>query len=84
MKNFIKHKVILVTIFMLFSSQSLAGNLILPLPKPSVDEETKKIVLNKKNIYPQKKPLLNMLKTLRVMHLTVLGYTVPKTVICIT
>ena len=57
MKNLTKHKVIFLTFFMLFSTQSLAKDRIIPMPKPSVDEETKKIVFNKKNIYPQKKPL---------------------------
>ena len=56
MKNLIKHKVIFLTIFMFFSSQSIAKNSILPLSKPKVDQETKKITLKKKQIYPLKKP----------------------------
>ena len=64
MNKLIKHKVIFLTIFMFFSSQSIAKNSILPLSKPKVDQETKKITLKKKQIYPLKKPS-NIEKTIR-------------------
>ena len=35
-----KLSVTFLAIFIIFSSQSLAADRILPLPKPSVDEET--------------------------------------------
>ena len=56
MTNFIKLKTIILTLFMIFSSHSIAANTILPLPKPSVDIEIEKKTLKKKRIYPQKKP----------------------------
>ena len=34
----------------------IAADNILPLPKPTVDQETKAIIAKKKEIYPQKKP----------------------------
>ena len=43
MKNFIKINVIFLTIFAIFSSTSLAADRILPIPKPTVEEEVKKI-----------------------------------------
>jgi len=56
MKNIIKINVIFLVISIIFSSHSIAGENILPLPKPSLDKETKKIVAKKKLIYPKKKP----------------------------
>ena len=56
MKDFIKISTIFITIFVIFSSSSKADDQILPLPKPMVDEEVKKITAKKKEIYPQKKP----------------------------
>jgi len=56
MNKRIKLSVIFLAIFITLSSQSLAADRILPLPKPSVDEETKIITAKKKEIYPQKKP----------------------------
>ena len=56
MKYFIKHNVIILVIFIIFSSQSIAGNTILPKPKPPVSEEIKKETEKKKEIYPKKKP----------------------------
>ena len=44
---------------MLFCTQLIAADLILPLPRPAVDKELEKITSLKKNIYPQKKPTLN-------------------------
>ena len=59
MKILNKHKLIFFTIFMLFCTQSIAADLILPLPRPAVDKELKKITSLKKHIYPQKKPAFN-------------------------
>ena len=56
MKNLIKLKVILLAFFIIFSSQSIAADRILPIPKPTVDQETKIKTAKKKKIYPQKKP----------------------------
>ena len=57
MNKRIKLSVIFLAIFITLSSQSLAADRILPLPKPSVDEEAKIITAKKKEIYPQKKPI---------------------------
>ena len=59
MKILNKRKVIFFSIFMLFCTQLIAADLILPLPRPAVDKELEKITSLKKNIYPQKKPTLN-------------------------
>ena len=56
MKNIIKINVIFLVISIIFSPHSIAGENILPLPKPSLDKETKEIVAKKKLIYPKKKP----------------------------
>ena len=56
MKNLIKLNVIFLAFFIIFSSQSIAADRILPIPKPTVDQETKIITAKKKEIYPQKKP----------------------------
>tara|TARA_Y100000590_G_scaffold49699_1_gene52510 strand:- start:151 stop:291 length:141 start_codon:yes stop_codon:yes gene_type:complete len=42
-------------VFITFSSNLFASELILPLPKPSVDQETKTKSAKKKAIYPKKK-----------------------------
>jgi len=57
MNKRIKLSVIFLAISIILSSQSLAADRILPLPKPSVDEEAKIITAKKKEIYPQKKPI---------------------------
>ena len=62
MKNLIRHSVIFLTFLILFSSKSIAADRILPLPKPSVDQETKAITAKKKEIYPQKKPKIEGVK----------------------
>ena len=41
MKNLIKLKVILLVFAMIFASPTLAGDKILPMAKPTVDQETK-------------------------------------------
>tara|TARA_B100000686_G_C16759362_1_gene957667 strand:- start:47 stop:2266 length:2220 start_codon:yes stop_codon:yes gene_type:complete len=56
MRNFIKQKVILLGILMIFASHSIAGDQIIPPPKPKVDKETKLKTEKKKFIYPEKKP----------------------------
>ena len=56
MKNFIKINVIFLTIFVIFPITSFAKDQILPLPKPNVSEEVKKVTSEKKNIYPKQKP----------------------------
>ena len=56
MKNIIKINVIFLVISIIFSAQSIAADNILPLPKPTVDKETKEIIAKKKLIYPRKKP----------------------------
>ena len=44
MKIFIKISVIFLTIFTIFSSSSSAADRILPIPKPTVEEEVKEIL----------------------------------------
>jgi len=56
MKNLIKFNVIFLGFFIIFSSKSIAADNILPLAKPTVDQETKIITAKKKEIYPQKRP----------------------------
>ena len=57
MKNLIKFKVIILAFYIIFTSQSIAADLILPKPKPEIDQETKIKTAKKKEIYPQKKPI---------------------------
>ena len=56
MKNFTRSNIIILAIFLVICSHSIAANRILPLPKPLVDKETKEKTAKKKEIYPQKKP----------------------------
>ena len=57
MNNLIRLNVILLVIFIIYFPQSAAAaDRILPIPKPTVDEETKIITEKKKYIYPKKKP----------------------------
>jgi len=56
MRKLIKLKVIFLVFSIAFTSLSIAADRILPVPKPSVEEEIKKITAKKKEIYPQKKP----------------------------
>ena len=58
MKNLLKLKVILLVFTIIFTSQVIAGDRILPIPKPTPDKETKIKTAEKKYIYPQKKPTL--------------------------
>ena len=70
MKNLIKHNLILLA-FIIFSSQSIAADRILPLPKPVVDQETKSITAKKKEIYPKKKPELKTIVAEETQDVTV-------------
>jgi len=56
MRDIIKISVIFLAIYIIFPSLSIAGENILPLSKPSIDNETKKIIAKRKLIYPKKKP----------------------------
>ena len=67
MKYFIKHKVILATFLMFFTTESVAKDKILPPEKPIVNEEIKKITNQKKNIYPQLKPKVKKNETQTVI-----------------
>ena len=58
MRKLLKLKVIFLVFFVIFTSKSLSADPILPKPKPSVDKEIKIKTAKKKEIYPQKKPLL--------------------------
>ena len=42
----------------IFTSQAVAADRILPIPKPTPDKETKIKTAQKKRIYPEKKPTL--------------------------
>ena len=56
MKNFNKIGLFFLTIFVIFSFSSEAAEQILPIPKPQVEEDIKKAVAKKKEIYPKEKP----------------------------
>ena len=58
MKNLFKFKVIFLAFSIIFTSQTIAVERILPLPKPIPDKETKVKIDKKKEIYPEKKPAL--------------------------
>ena len=58
MKNLLKLKVILLVITFVLTSQVIAADRILPIPKPTPDQETKIKTAEKKYIYPKKKPTL--------------------------
>ena len=62
MKNLVKFYVISLVFFITFSTKSIAADNILPIAKPIVDEETKSVVAKKKNIYPEKKPVIKHIK----------------------
>ena len=63
MRYLVKLKVILLVFCIFFISESIAAERILPIPKPTVDQEIKSKVERKKYIYPQKKPDLKKKKT---------------------
>ena len=56
MKYLIKHNLIILAIFIIFTSQAVAGDTILPKPKPTISKEVKEKTAEKKNLYPQKIP----------------------------
>ena len=49
MKNHIRHSLIILLIFSIFSSHSIAADSILPKPKPIVDKEIKDKISKDKN-----------------------------------
>jgi len=57
MKNLLKLKVNILILSIFFASQAFASERLLPVPKPIVDQETKKETEKKKRIYPKKKPI---------------------------
>ena len=56
MSKKIKLSAFFLAIYFIFSSISVAANLILPEEKPKIDEYTKAKINKKKEILPQKKP----------------------------
>ena len=58
MKILVKLKVTLLVFSIIFASQSIAADRILPLPKPLVEKDIINKTAKKKEIYPQKKPQL--------------------------
>jgi len=66
MKNFNKIGLFFLTIFVIFSFSSEAAEQILPIPKPQVEEDIKKAVAKKKEIYPKEKPTKNIEKQTEV------------------
>ena len=56
MKNRLKLNVIILISSIFLTSQAVAADRILPIPKPTVDQEAKEKTAKKKEIYPQKKP----------------------------
>jgi len=58
MKNLVKLNVVFLFLIITFSTQSIAAERILPIPRPAPDKETQIKVAEKKIITPQKKPEL--------------------------
>ena len=56
MKNLCVLKVILLIFSIIFTTEVIAADRILPVPKPNPDQETKIKTAEKKHIYPKKKP----------------------------
>ena len=52
MRNLVKLKVIILILSIFFAQKSIAADIILPLPKPIVDEKTEITATKKKYIYP--------------------------------
>ena len=68
MKNLLKLKVVILIFSIIFASQAVAADRILPIPKPTVDQETKKKTEKKKEIYPQKNQRKKiMIKLLKIL-----------------
>ena len=57
MKNLVKLKVILLAFIIVFATNSIRADEILPLPKPLIEEDIKIKTAKKKEIYPKKKPI---------------------------
>ena len=76
MKNLIKLNVIFLGVFIIFSSKSMTAEVILPLPKPTVDQETKITTAKKKEIYPKKKPR-SKAKTIRLFPYRNMSFPIP-------
>ena len=57
MKNLVKLKVILLAFIIVFVTNSIRADEILPLPKPLIEEDIKIKTAKKKEIYPKKKPI---------------------------
>ena len=55
MKNRFKLNVIILISSIFLTSQTVAADRILPIPKPTVDQEAKEKTAKKKEIYPQKR-----------------------------
>ena len=55
MKKFIKLNIIFLGFLIIFSSESIAVEPILPLPRPTVDQETKNITAEEKRNISTKK-----------------------------
>jgi len=51
MKNLLKLNVIILMFSIIFTSEAVSAERILPVPKPTVDQETKKETAKKKEIY---------------------------------
>ena len=56
MKDLFKLKVILLGFFIVFATQAIGADRILPSPRPIPEQEIKAKTEKKKEIYPQKKP----------------------------
>ena len=63
MKILVKLKVFLLAITIIFATESIAAETILPIPKPEVDKEIKIKTAKKKLIYPKEKPKEKKVKT---------------------
>tara|TARA_B100001123_G_scaffold445177_1_gene596051 strand:- start:430 stop:756 length:327 start_codon:yes stop_codon:yes gene_type:complete len=63
MKYLLKVKVFFLIFCIIFNTEALAKDRLLPIPKPSVDEAIKIQTAKKKEIYPKKKPSKKILKS---------------------
>mgnify|MGYP001488737368 CR=1 FL=1 len=69
MRILVKLKVILLAIFILFATKSIAADTILPKPKPEVDKQIKIKTAEKKRIYPQRKPEEKKVETAEIQEI---------------
>ncbi len=63
MRNLSKLNLILLAFLIILTSTSAANDQIIPLPKPTVDQEIKIKTAKKKEIYPKKKPTKEKIET---------------------